>query len=209
MSEEWKAQYNKAGRLWFWGVDVQEHLQGNPWSQITPLRMSGFLPHDLCHGRNSSRWLPADFGSWWWKGRPGVLRFMGLQRVGHHWATEVNWTELHSNMYMSIPVSRFTLPSFLPGNCKLIFYICDSRHLTFKMIIRFHISHTAVFILSSVGTLPLCLWYWLQFGNQEGSHSVHGLLPGWGSWEVCWLFPEIPTFYPCDTQIVPLLYSGL
>ena len=29
-SEEWKAQYNKAGRLWFWGVDVQEHLQGNP-----------------------------------------------------------------------------------------------------------------------------------------------------------------------------------
>ena len=27
-------------------------------------------------------------------GRPGVLRFMGLQRVGHNWATELNWTEL-------------------------------------------------------------------------------------------------------------------
>ena len=26
-------------------------------------------------------------------GRPGVLRFMGLQRVGHDWATELNWTE--------------------------------------------------------------------------------------------------------------------
>ena len=25
--------------------------------------------------------------------RPGVLRFMGLQRVGHDWATELNWTE--------------------------------------------------------------------------------------------------------------------
>ena len=24
-------------------------------------------------------------------GRPGVLRFMGLQRVGHDWATELNW----------------------------------------------------------------------------------------------------------------------
>ena len=32
--------------------------------------------------------------SWWWTGRPGVLRFMGLQRVGHYWATELNWTEL-------------------------------------------------------------------------------------------------------------------
>ena len=32
-------------------------------------------------------------GSWWWTGRPGVLRFMGLQRVGHVWATELNWTE--------------------------------------------------------------------------------------------------------------------
>ena len=32
-------------------------------------------------------------GSWWWTGRPGMLRFMGLQRVGHDWATELNWTE--------------------------------------------------------------------------------------------------------------------
>ena len=34
----------------------------------------------------------------WFKGiyveeRPGMLRFMGLQRVGHDWATELNWTE--------------------------------------------------------------------------------------------------------------------
>ena len=31
--------------------------------------------------------------SWWWTGRPGVLQFMGSQRVGHNWATELNWTE--------------------------------------------------------------------------------------------------------------------
>ena len=30
-------------------------------------------------------------GSWWWTGRPGMLRFMGSQRVGHDWATEQNW----------------------------------------------------------------------------------------------------------------------
>ena len=33
-----------------------------------------------------------DSGSWWWTGRPGVLQSMGSQRVGHHWATELNWS---------------------------------------------------------------------------------------------------------------------
>ena len=32
-----------------------------------------------------------DSGSWWWTRRPGVLQFMGSQRVGHDWATELNW----------------------------------------------------------------------------------------------------------------------
>ena len=31
-------------------------------------------------------------GSWWWTGKPGVLQFMGSQRVGHDWATELKWT---------------------------------------------------------------------------------------------------------------------
>ena len=36
-------------------------------------------------------WVWVDSGSRWWTGRPGVLWFMGLQRVGHDWATELNW----------------------------------------------------------------------------------------------------------------------
>ena len=35
-------------------------------------------------------WVWVNSGSWWWTGRPGVLQFMGSQRVGHNWATEVN-----------------------------------------------------------------------------------------------------------------------
>ena len=31
--------------------------------------------------------------SWWWTERPGVLRLMGLQTVGHDWVTELNWTD--------------------------------------------------------------------------------------------------------------------
>ena len=37
-------------------------------------------------------WVSVNSGSWWWTGRPGVLRFMGLQRVRFDWATELNWT---------------------------------------------------------------------------------------------------------------------
>ena len=37
--------------------------------------------------------------SWWWTGRPGVLLSMGLQRVGHYWATELNWTQKHSKFW--------------------------------------------------------------------------------------------------------------
>ena len=38
-------------------------------------------------------WVCVSSGSWWWIGRPGVLRFMGSQRVGHDWVTELNWTD--------------------------------------------------------------------------------------------------------------------
>ena len=37
-------------------------------------------------------WVWVNSGSWWWTGRPGMLWFMGSQRVGHAWVTELNWT---------------------------------------------------------------------------------------------------------------------
>ena len=56
-------------------------------------------------GRQRMRWLDAsrtrwtwvwvNSRSWWWMGRPGVLRFMELQRVGHDWVTELNWLVLN------------------------------------------------------------------------------------------------------------------
>ena len=39
---------------------------------------------------NSMPWVWVNSGSWWWTGRPGMLRFMGSQRVRHEWATD--WT---------------------------------------------------------------------------------------------------------------------
>ena len=46
-------------------------------------------------------WGWVDSGSWWWTGRPCVLQFMGSQRVGHDWATELNWRSLCDNLVLS------------------------------------------------------------------------------------------------------------
>ena len=45
--------------------------------------------------RTQWTWVWAGSGSWWWTGMPGVLQSRGSQRVGHDWATELNWTELN------------------------------------------------------------------------------------------------------------------
>ena len=34
-------------------------------------------------------WVWVSSRSWWWTGKPSVLQSMGLQRVGHYWATEL------------------------------------------------------------------------------------------------------------------------
>ena len=36
-------------------------------------------------------WVWASSRSWWWTVKPGVLQSTGSQRVGHDWATELNW----------------------------------------------------------------------------------------------------------------------
>ena len=59
-------------------------------------------------------WVWVNSGSWWWTGRPGVLRFTGSQRVGHDWATELtDWlTQIYvhriSIIFNSSLVSGFT-----------------------------------------------------------------------------------------------------
>ena len=68
-------------------------------------------------------WVWVNSGSWWWTERPGVLRFMGLQRVGHAWGTELSWAEMSlCNFMLLLPNTEPTstsepglLPLPLPG----------------------------------------------------------------------------------------------
>ena len=61
-------------------------------------------------------WVWVNSGSWWGTGRPGVLRFMGSQRVGHDWVTELNWTE---HMYTINKHTSCNL-SLHVNNCRII-----------------------------------------------------------------------------------------
>ena len=63
-------------------------------------------------------WVWVNSGSWWWTGKPDVLRFMGSQRVGHDWATELNWWYLDKGSFWFSICSSIFLPWIL-----IIFFI--------------------------------------------------------------------------------------
>ena len=76
-------------KSWLIGKDSDA---GRNWGQeekgTTQDEMAGW--HHRLDGRGSG-WTPGvDDG----QGGLGVLRFMGSQRVGHNWTTEVNWTDI-------------------------------------------------------------------------------------------------------------------
>jgi len=47
-------------------------------------------------------WVLVDSGSWWWTGKPGMLRFVGSQRVRHDWVTELNTLYMESRKMVLI-----------------------------------------------------------------------------------------------------------
>ena len=72
-------------------------------------------------------WVWLNSGSWWWTGRPGVLQFMGSERVRHDWATELNWTELFKTEKDKIKagIDWYSLDWFLFANSILLILIID------------------------------------------------------------------------------------
>ena len=54
-----------------------------------------------CWMASSTQWTWVwVYGSWWWTERPGLLWFMGSQKVVHDWATELNWM-INENIILS------------------------------------------------------------------------------------------------------------
>ena len=90
-------------RLWHWeglGAGGEGDDRGRDGWMASPTRWT---------------WVWVNSGSWWWTGRPGMLQFMGSQRVGHNWGTELNWTDecllgkssLPVNMSLHMPTKKW------------------------------------------------------------------------------------------------------
>ena len=75
-----------------WPLDAKSWLiwkysgAGKDWGQ----EEKGMIEGEMAgwhHRLNGHVWVNS--GSWWWTGRPGMLRFMGSRRVRHNWVTEL------------------------------------------------------------------------------------------------------------------------
>ena len=77
----WREELTHLKRPWCWErLRAEGEGEGRGWDgwMASPTRQT---------------WVWVNSRSWWWTGRPGVLRFMGSQRVRHDWVTELNWTK--------------------------------------------------------------------------------------------------------------------
>ena len=96
-------------KSWLIGKDSDA---GRDWGQEEKGMVDGWMASPT-----QWTWVWVNSGSWCWTGRPGMLWFMGLQRVGHDWVTQLNWTELFlgskvmTNLDTIFKSRDFTLPT--------------------------------------------------------------------------------------------------
>ena len=84
-----------------WPPSVKSRLVGKD-SDAGGRRRRGWQRMRWMDGITDSMDVSLNSGSWWWTGRPGMLQFMGLQRVGHDWVTELNWSHIWEWLYVII-----------------------------------------------------------------------------------------------------------
>ena len=114
-----------------------------------------------------STWVWVTSGSWWWTGRPGVLWFMGLQRVGHNWATELNWTELIYRLYIQEIKRRLLLRKKAMTNLD---NVLKSKHITLPIkvyIVKAMIFPVVMYECDILWATREGLWMW-QLDHKEG-----------------------------------------
>ena len=102
-------------------------------------------------------WVWVNSGSWWWTWRPGMLQFMGSQRVGNDWVTELNWMLPKAHFTSHSRMSGFmqvTTPSWLSGLLRAFLY--SSSVYSCQL---FLISSTSVMNLLLLSfTVPIFAW---------------------------------------------------
>ena len=73
-------------------------------------------------------------GSWWWTGRPGMLWFMGSQRVRHDWATDLNRAIFQTVLSSAEYSSHFLSCQRQEFNMQMTTYTYFAKNLTCKWL---------------------------------------------------------------------------
>ena len=79
-------------------------------------------------------WVWVNSRSWWRTGRTGVLCFMGLQRIGHDWVTELNWMShcYFLCVHLSWAFALF-LPLIIKNNAAIKLYTSRCMKICFSL----------------------------------------------------------------------------
>ena len=134
----------------------------------------------------------------WWTGRLGMLRFMGSQRVGHDWATELNW---YIDMQIYIHICIYTHHSFkFQKHCRISEDCLGANHHFFQEVP--HVQETTQYMVKYLHYLIFSLnSIWLAFDSNVTFESrligvtlkSHLIPIGWHLIPLlllCFVFPE-------------------
>ena len=130
-------------------------------------------------------WVWVGSRSWWWTGYSGMLQSMGSQRVGHDWATELNWwagaegvTQLSCfwTLYKCSRIAHLFLGLASFGQydtCDLHPYFCITisfAHSRFCRILcvtmswfTFQITASITFVFQNYNTMPSWLFFLIRY----------------------------------------------
>ena len=133
--------------------------------------MLGKIEDSRRRGRQRMRWLDSitdsmdmGLGGLWelvMYRRPGVLWFMGSQRVGHDWATELNWTELKSIFCPGIVIPTTNEKQWQHQQRRLVGVISQKKR-TWGLLMSAHGKHP-------LGTLRIT---WLERTRQGKARTT-------------------------------------
>ena len=145
-------------------------------------------------------WVWATSRSWWWIGKPGMLQYMGLQRVRHDWATELTDSMLGQKPFRHLfgkssltfyLFSAWLKEWYITGReinqnaraiiallcfLSLIFYSCNTLRFCKTQDCCGCLWHSLPFFHWTVVDTNIIHGLWLAFKSLSGVHSV-----GWGA----------------------------
>ena len=141
-------------------------------------------------------WVWVSFGSWWWTGKPGVLLSMGSQRVGHDWATDLQYACLENPMdrgtwWVTFQGSQSVNHHWATNTFTFFFHIWISR-VEFGGNNQFHIF---IYFHSQLDSIK----------NFQTQNASSGSNQGWNLCHLNWKHWALTTGQPVKSQTYLIL----